>query len=100
METVVLLRRKNIDDHLEFTWTNEEFGNKGRKATYEEIESYVQKKYGLHVNYLYIAHIKRKSGIIERQNYNLPKSEDSRLPNCTPEKEAAIMDAFRHFRLV
>ena len=100
VETVVLLRRKNIDDHLEFTWTDEEFGNKGRKATYEEIKSFILKKYGLHVNHLYIAQIKRKCGIIERKNYNLPKSENSRQPHCTPEKEEAILDAFKHFKMI
>ena len=40
---------------------------------------------------------KRKCGIIERENYNLSKSEDSKQPQCPPEKEKAIMDALRHF---
>lgn len=100
VETVVLLRRKNIDDHLELTWTDEEFGNKGRKATYEELKSFILETYGLRVSQLNIAQIKRKCGIIERENYNLPKSEDSRQPNCTPEKEEAIMDAFMHFKMI
>ena len=93
-------QHKNIDDHLEFTWTDEEFGNKGRKATYPEIQAYVKEKYNLIVSHLNIAQIKRKCGIIERINYNLPKSEDSRQPNCTPEKEAAIMEAFKYFQLI
>ena len=99
-ETVVCLRRKNIDDHLEFTWTDEEFGTKGSKATYPEIQAYIQEKYSFHVTHLNIAQIKRKCGIIERQNYNLPKAENSKQPGCTAVKEAAIMDAFRHFKLI
>ncbi len=91
---------KNIDDYLEFTWTDEEFGNNGCKASYEEIKSFILEKYGLKVSHLNIAQIKRKCGIIERLNYNLPKTDNPKVPNCTPEKETAIMDAFRHFKLI
>ncbi len=42
---------------------------------------------GLKVSSLYIAQIKQKHGIIERENYNKPKSEDARQPQCPPEKE-------------
>ena len=100
VETVVLLSRKNIDDHLAFTWTDKEFEKKGCKATYPEITAYIQEKYGFKVSNLNIAQIKHKCGIIERENYNLPKSENSRQAGCTEEKEAAIMDAFRHFQLI
>ena len=70
------------------------------KATYEEIQEYVMSATGLHVTNLNIAQTKRKYGIIERQNYNLPKSEDSRQPNCPPEKEIAIVDALKHFKMI
>lgn len=99
-ETVVCLRRKNVEDHLEFTWTAEDFGTKGSKATYSEIQSFILDKYGLQFSRLNIAQIKRKCGIIERENYNLPKLEDSKQPQCTKEREDAIMDAFRHFKLI
>ena len=62
------------------------------KATYEEIKDYVLKQSGLKVSNLYIAQVKQKCGIIERANYNLPKSENSRQPKCPPEKEAAIRE--------
>ena len=62
------------------------------KATYEEIQEWVQEKYGFHVTHLNIAKTKRKCGIIERQNYNLPKSENSRSPETPKEKEEAIME--------
>ena len=70
------------------------------KATYKEIKDYVLKKSGLKVSNLYIAQIKQKCGIIERVNYNLPKSENSRQPKCPPEKEAAIREALTHFRMI
>ena len=70
------------------------------KATYQEIKEWVKEKYGFHVSHLNIAKTKRKCGIIERQNYNLPKSEDSRSPETPKEKEEAIIAAFKAFRMI
>ncbi len=70
------------------------------RATYEEIKAYVLEHSGLKVNNLYIAQIKRKCGIIERENYNLPKLEDSRQPKCPPEKEKAIKNALEYFQMI
>lgn len=70
------------------------------KATYEEIKAYVKAHTGLKVSNLYIAQVKQKCGIIERVNYNLPKAEDSRQPNCPPEKEEAIKEALEHFSMI
>ena len=70
------------------------------KATYEEIKDYVLKHSGLKVSNLYIAQIKQKCGIIERANYNLLKSKNSRQPKCPSEKEAAIREALEHFRMI
>ena len=70
------------------------------KATYEEIKEYVLEKHGLQVTNLYIAQVKRKCGIIERENYNKPKSEDAKRPQCPEDKERAIMDALKHFGMV
>ena len=100
VETVVLLSRKNIDDHISFTWTDKDFGTKGSRATYPDIKAYVQDKYDIKVSTLAIAQTKAKCGIIDRENYNKPKSENSKQPVCTKEKEDAIMDAFRHFKLI
>ena len=72
----------------------------GSKAAYEKILEYVSEHTGLKVSHLYIAQVKQKYGIIERENYNKPKSENSRQPKCPPEKEAAIMDALKHFRML
>ena len=70
------------------------------KATYEEIKAYVLEHTGLQVSNLYIAQVKRECGIIERENYNKPKSEDSRQPQCPEEKRKAIMGALKHFGMV
>lgn len=70
------------------------------KATYAEIKDHVLKHMGLKVSSLHIAQVKQKCGIIERGNYNLPKSENSRQPKCPPEKEAAIRETLEHFRMV
>ena len=70
------------------------------KATYEEIQEWVQEKYGFHVSHLNIAKTKRKCGIIERQDYNLSKNEDGQSPGTPKEKEEAIMDAFRYFQMI
>ena len=70
------------------------------KATYEEIKDYVFEHTGLKVSSLYFAQIKEKCGIIERVNYNLPKSENSRQPKCPPEKEAAIRKALECFGMI
>ena len=70
------------------------------KATYEQMKAYVLEKTGLKVSSLYIAQIKKKCGLDVGENFNLPKSENARQPQCTPEKEEAIMQAFKHFGIV
>lgn len=69
------------------------------KATYEEIKILL-KHTGLKVSSLYIAQVKEKCGIIERINYNLLKSENSRQPKCPPEKEAAIREALEYYHII
>jgi 23S rRNA (uracil1939-C5)-methyltransferase len=70
-------------------------------ATYREIQEWIAKNYnGMKVSNLYIAQVKQKHGIIERENYNKPKKEGGRVPKVTPEKEEAIEAALRHFRLI
>ena len=70
------------------------------KATYDEIKAYVLEKHGLKVSSLYISQVKRKCGLDVGQNYNLSKKEDAKVPQCPPEKEAAIMDALKHFQMI
>lgn len=102
VETVVLLSKLSNAPKLDINIKMSELDltKAEAKATYEEIQEYVKKQTGLHVTHLNIAQIKRKYGIIERVNYNLPKSENSRQPNCPPEKEKAIVTALRYFMMI
>ena len=70
------------------------------KATYEEIREYVKEHTGLNVSNLYIAQVKRKCGIKERQNYNKPKAENPKQLKCPPEKEKAIREALKYFKMI
>lgn len=102
VETVCLLSKLHSDQHIEVELQMDEFDLTAAesKATYEEIKDYVLEHTGLKVSSLYIAQIKEKCGIIERVNYNLSKSENSRQPKCPPEKEAAIREALEYFRMI
>ena len=102
VETVVLLSKLNAKQHIEVELNLDELDLTAAesKATYEEIKAYVLEHTGLKVSHLYIAQVKQKYGIIERENYNKPKSENAKQPKCPPEKEAAIMDALKHFHMV
>ena len=103
VETVVQLSKGNISSQnvrVEFSLEEIDMSRFQQGATYEQIQDWVQEKYGFHVTHLNIAKTKRKCGIIELQNYNLPKSEDSRSPETPKEKEEAIIEAFRHFGMI
>ena len=102
VETVVLLSKLNTKQHIEVKLNLDELDLTAAesKATYEEIKEYVLEHTGLKVSHLYIAQVKQKYGIIERENYNKPKSENSRQPKCPLEKEAAITEALKHFGMI
>lgn len=102
VETVCLLSKLHSDQHIEVELQMDELDLTAAesKATYEEIKNYVLEHSGLKVSSLYIAQVKEKCGIIERVNYNLPKSENSRQPKCPPEKEAAIREALGYFHMI
>ncbi len=70
------------------------------KATYAQIKEYILEKFDLKVSILYIAQIKKKCGIKVKEHYNKSKKENQRVPQCTPEKEEAIMDALRYFKMI
>ena len=102
VETVVLLSKLNAKQHIEVELNLDELDLTAAesKATYDEIKAYVLEKYGLKVSSLYISQVKRKCGLDVGQNYNLSKKEDTKVPQCPPEKEAAIMDALKHFQMI
>ena len=102
VETVCLLSKLQSKEHIEIEVKMDEMDltSAESKATYEEIKAYVLEHTGLKVSYLYIAQVKQKYGIIERENYNKPKSENAKQPQCPPEKEKAITEALRHFGMI
>ena len=101
-ETVCLLSKLNAKQHIEVEVKMDELDLTAAesKATYEEIREYVLEHTGLKVSHLYIAQVKQKYGIIERENYNKPKSENAKQPQCPPEKEKAIVEALKHFGMI
>lgn len=102
VEAVCLLSKLQSKEHIEIEVKMDEMDltSAESKATYEEIKAYVLEHTGLKVSYLYIAQVKQKYGIIERENYNKPKSENAKQPQCPPEKEKAITEALRHFGMI
>ena len=103
IETVVLLSKGKVDSkkiRVEFSLEDMDMSEFQDGATYPQIKEYVLEHTGLKVSNLYISQIKRKCGIGVGKNYNLPKSEDSRQPQCPPEKEKAIREAFKYFGMI
>ena len=103
VETVVFLSKGEIDSkkvRVEFSLEDMDMSEFQDGATYPQIKEYVLEHTGLKVSNLYISQIKRKCGLEVGKNYNLPKSEDSRQPQCPPEKEKAIREAFKYFGMI
>ena len=103
IETVVLLSKGEVDSkkiRVEFSLEDMDMSEFQDGATYPQIKEYVLEHTGLKVSNLYISQIKRKCGIGVGKNYNLPKSEDSRQPQCPQEKEKAIREAFKYFGMI
>ena len=102
VETVVLLSQQKPDDTIEIDLDLDELDATSAelKATYQEIKDYVLKEFGLKVSSLYISQVKRKCGIEVGENYNLPKTENARVPQCPKEKEDAIKAALKYFAMI
>lgn len=105
VETVVLLGRKKSTEDMVYAYVDYEpeddtylQGMKGN-ATYREIKEWIKAEYGMSVSSLYVAQIKEKCGFEKRQNYNIGENK-AHVPNCPPEKEKAILKAFKHFRMI
>ena len=96
------MSKLNAKQHIEINLDMDELylTDAEKKATYQEIKDYVLEHSGLKVSSLYIAQVKQKCGIIERESYNKPKSQDAKQPQCPPEKEKAIMEALKHFGMI
>ena len=102
VETVVLLSQQKPDDTIEIDLDLDELDatSAETKVTYQEIKDYVLKEFGLKVSNLYISQIKRKCGIEVGENYNLPKTENPKVPQCPKEKEDAIKAALKYFAMI
>ena len=102
VEAVLLLTKLNVERHIEVDVNMEELDVTAAetKATYEEIREYVKEHTGLNVSDLYIAQVKQKHGIIERENYHKAKNENAKQPQCPKEKEDAIVEALKHFQMI
>ena len=101
-EAVALLSKFDVDKHIDVEIKLDELDltSAESKATYAQIKEYILEKFNLKVSTLYIAQIKKKCGIELREHYNKSKKEKQVIPQCTPEKEEAIMDALRHFKMI
>lgn len=102
VETVILLSQQKADDAIEIELDLDELDatSAEMKATYREIQQYVLNKTGMVVSNLYIAQVKHKCGIDMKTNYNVPKSGNTRQPICPPEKEKAIREALKYFKMI
>ena len=102
VEAVLLLTKLHVERHIEVDVNMEELDVTAAesKATYNEIRDYVLAHHQLKVSNLYIAQVKQKYGIIERENYNKAKNENAKQPQCPKEKEDAIVEALKHFQMI
>ena len=102
VEAVLLLTKLNVERHIEVDVSMDELDVTAAesKATYNEIRDYVWEHHQLKVSNLYIAQVKQKHGIIERENYHKAKNENAKQPQCPKEKEDAIVEALKHFQMI
>ena len=102
VETVVLLSQQRPNDKIrvELDLTEFDITTAEKEATYQEIKDYVFEKHGIKVSSLYIAQVKEKLGIKERENYYFPKDADAKQPQCPKDKERLIVEALKHFKMI
>ena len=102
VEAVLLLTKLNVDRHIEVDVSMDELDVTAAesKATYNEIREHIWEHHQLKVSNLYIAQVKQKCGIIERENYHKAKNENAKQPKCPKEKEDAIVEALKHFQMI
>ena len=102
IETVVQLVRKKPDTYIDITVDMDELDltSSEAKASYDEIKEYIFDKHCVKVSSLYIAQVKQKHGIIERDCYNNSKKDNQKQPQCPPEKVKLIEEALRHFKMI
>ncbi|MCI9078537.1 MAG: 23S rRNA methyltransferase [Lachnospiraceae bacterium] len=102
VESIVLLSKLHAKQNIEVELAMSEMDLTAAesKATYEEIKEYIFERHNVKVSSLYIAQIKQKYGIIERDCYNKPRDKESKPPQCPLEKETLIEEVLRHFKMI
>jgi len=102
VETIVLLSKLYSKKYIsvELPMDDMDLTSAESKATYKQIQNYVLEKFGFKVSTLYIAQVKRKWGLDVREHYNMSKNEKQKIPKCPIEKEEAILDALKHFKMI
>ena len=102
IETVALLSKLDLKNHIsiELPIDNMDLTSAESKATYKQIQNYVLEKFGFKVSTLYIAQVKKKHGIEVREHYNILKNENQKVPQCSIEKEEAILDALKYYKMI
>ena len=102
VETIVLLSKLDSKNYIsvELPLDETDITYAGSKATYKQIQNYVLEKFGFKVSTLYIAQVKKKHGLEVREHYNISKNENQKVPQCSIEKEEAILDALKYFKMI
>ena len=102
VEAVLLLTKLHVERHIEVDVSMDELDVTAAesKATYDQIRDYVWEHHQLKVSNLYIAQVKQKYGVIERENYHKAKSENTKQPKCPKDKEDAIVEALKYFKII
>lgn len=102
METIVLLFKLDSKNRIsvEFPMDDMDLTSAESKATYKQIQNYVLEKFGFKVSTLYIAQVKKKSGLEVREHYNISKNKNQKVPQCSIEKEEAILDALKYYKII
>jgi len=103
VECVIALSKGEIDSkkvRVEFSLEGIDTSGLQKGATYPEIKARVFEQTGLKVSSLYISQVKQKCGLEVRENHHKAKSENTKQPQCPPEKEAAIRDALKYFKMI
>ena len=102
VETIVLLSKLDSKKYIsvELPMDDMDLTSAESKATYKQIQNYVLEKFGFKVSTLYIAQVKRKYGLEVREHYNMSKNEKQVIPQCPIEKEEAIFDALKYFKMI
>ena len=102
MEAILLLSKIDSKKYIsvELTMDDMDLISAESKATYKQIQTYVLEKFRFKVSTLYIAQVKKEHGLEVRKHYNIPKNENKKVPQFPIEKEEAILDALKHFKML